>query len=129
MLAGSSSSRIEVCGRQRTSRARSLPERALRQLLEHAVAQVFIVPSAELWSHKRGRPPVAFARQVAMYLAHVHYGLSLRQVGNVFARDRTTVSHACSVIEDRRDDPRFDRALECIEAVLRFLSSAQGRLI
>jgi chromosomal replication initiation ATPase DnaA len=50
-----------------------------------------------------------------MYLAHVGCGMSLTQTGRTFGRDRTTVAHACTVIEDRRDDPLFDRALDLLE--------------
>jgi chromosomal replication initiation ATPase DnaA len=72
----------------------------------------------ELRGARRGRAPVAFARQTAMYLAHVHFGLSLSQVGRNFGRDRTTVSHACARVEDSRDDPKFERVLACLEAAL-----------
>jgi chromosomal replication initiation ATPase DnaA len=90
-------------------------------MLEQAVLRVFMVASAELWSVTRGRPGAAFARQVAMYLAHVTCGLSLTAVGQVFSRDRTTVAHACSRVEDLRDDPAFDRSLELLESIMRAL--------
>src|SRR5207253_1177264 len=67
----------------------------VRHMLDQAVSRVFMVASSDLWAGTRGRPHVAFARQVAMYLAHVACGLTLTQVGHVFARDRTTVAHAC----------------------------------
>lgn len=57
----------------------------------------------------------AFARQVAMYLAHVGFGLSMAEVGKAFGRDRTTVVHACHLIEDRRDERRFDDLLDHLE--------------
>ena len=60
-----------------------------------------------------------------MYLAHVAFGLTLTEVGQVFARDRTTVAHACSLIEDLRDDLAFDRSLELLEGVLRFLTPSE----
>jgi chromosomal replication initiation ATPase DnaA len=60
----------------------------------------------------------ALARNLAMYLAHVAFGMSLARVGSAFARDRTTVSYACKVIEGRRDDPRFDRWLEALERTI-----------
>ena len=88
------------------------------------MSRVFMVASADLWSGTRGRPRVAFARQVAMYLAHVAWGLTLTEVGQVFARDRTTVAHACSLVEDSRDDPVLDRSLELLEGVLRSFSPA-----
>lgn len=54
-----------------------------------------------------------------MYLAHVSLGLTLTQTGALFARDRTTVAYGCGVVEDRRDDPEFDRALDVVGVVLR----------
>jgi chromosomal replication initiation ATPase DnaA len=104
-----------------------IPDRLLREMLEQAVSRVFMVASSELWSGTRGRPHVAFARQVAMYLAHVAWGLTLTQVGHVFSRDRTTVAHACGLIEDARDDPTLDRSLELLEGVLRSFSLASMR--
>ena len=100
----------------------SVSEPFVRQLLDHAMARTFKIGPRGLWSRTRGKPAAAFARQVAMYLAHVSFGLSLTEVGNVFARDRTTVAHACSRIEDLRDDPCLDRSLDLLEGVLRFLA-------
>jgi chromosomal replication initiation ATPase DnaA len=94
----------------------------MRPILEQAISKVFMVAGTDLWSGTRGRPRVAFARQVAMYLAHVACGLTLTEVGQIFRRDRTTVAHACNLVEDLRDDPRFDRSLELLEGVLRLLS-------
>ncbi len=91
-------------------------------MLEQAVSQVFMVASADLWSETRGRPRAAFARQVAMYLAHVACGLTLTEVGRIFSRDRTTVAHACGLVEDLRDDTAFDRSMELLEGVLRSLA-------
>ncbi|MDZ7629083.1 MAG: helix-turn-helix domain-containing protein [Parvularculaceae bacterium] len=62
---------------------------------------------------------VAFARQLAMYLCHVAANMSLREISNAFGRDRTTVSHACHAIEDRRDCPTFDRQIELLEKEFR----------
>ena len=62
---------------------------------------------------------MAFARQVAMYLAHVTFELNLARVGFAFGRDRSTASHACQIVEDRRDDPAFDAWLDGLEDCLR----------
>ncbi|MEM6626550.1 MAG: helix-turn-helix domain-containing protein [Pseudomonadota bacterium] len=67
----------------------------------------------------RGRASAALARQVAMYLAHVGFEMSLARVAAAFGRDRSTVAHACHLIEDRRDDPVFDAWLEDLEAAAR----------
>ena len=100
---------------------RRAPDKFIRQALEQAVLGVFMVRSAELWAGTRRRPRAAFARQVAMYLAHVACGLTLTEVGEVFSRDRTTVAHACGRVEDLRDDAAFDRSLDLLEGVLRAL--------
>ena len=88
------------------------------RLIETLVAASLGVTLAEMRDMSRGRASAAFARQTAMYLAHVHFGLSLSQVGRNFGRDRTTVSHACARVEDSRDDPKFERVLACLEAAL-----------
>jgi chromosomal replication initiation ATPase DnaA len=67
----------------------------------------------------RGTAQHAFARQVAMYLTHVAFGMSLRRVAVAFGRDRSTVAYACHLIEDRRDDPKVDDMLDQLEAALR----------
>jgi chromosomal replication initiation ATPase DnaA len=61
---------------------------------------------------------IALARQTAMYLAHVAFGLSLTDIGELFSRDRTTVAHACRVVEELRDDPVMDEALAVLETTL-----------
>jgi hypothetical protein len=67
----------------------------------------------------RGSAEVAFARQVAMYLCHTGFELSLARVATAFDRDRSTVAHACHMIEDRRDEPHFDLWIGALEAMLR----------
>lgn len=104
------------------------PPTVERVLIEQTVAQVFGVKDCDLRRATRGRAKVARARQVAMYLAHVACGMSLTEVGRLFARDRTTVAHACSVVEDGRDDPMFDRVMELLEQVVdALLSPRLGR--
>ncbi|MEO1283105.1 MAG: helix-turn-helix domain-containing protein [Pseudomonadota bacterium] len=93
------------------------PPEVRKIVLETIVSDVFDIPFDDLRLASRGCASVALARQVAMYLAHVHFGLSFTEVGRVFRRDRTTVAHACSVIEDRRDNASFDYVLELLERV------------
>jgi chromosomal replication initiation ATPase DnaA len=76
------------------------------------------VPVRLLLHHSRCRASVAATRQLAMYLMHVALGRSLTDVGRMFGRDRTTVSHACARIEDLRDLPRFDADVTRLENVL-----------
>lgn len=91
--------------------------------LQAVVAAAFAVPLAELRASGRGSAPVAFARQSAMYLAHVVFGLSYAEVGRTFQRDRTTAAHACRLVEERRDDPALDSLLGALEDVCARLPS------
>lgn len=83
------------------------------------VAYAWDVPEAELAAPTRSNAQAAFGRQVAMYLTHVGFELSLSRVALAFGRDRTTVSHACHKVEDRRDDPALDSMLDELEEILR----------
>lgn len=79
------------------------------------IAQEKRVPVRLLLHRSRCRMGASHARQLAMYLCHVALGRSLQAVGDVFGRDRTTVSHACALIEDLRDDRAFDSAVDALE--------------
>jgi chromosomal replication initiation ATPase DnaA len=76
------------------------------------------VRPADILSPVRGSPRAAFARQVAMYLLHTALSLPYGEVARICGRDRTTVSHACRLVEDIRDDWRIDRMIEDIEEML-----------
>lgn len=55
------------------------------------------------------------ARQAAMYIAAVGFGMSYSRVGAALGRDRSTVAHAIRIVEQRREDPDFDRWLDALE--------------
>lgn len=102
----------------------SLPAGLAGCVVEQAVAVAFQVPLPELRAPTRRTAPVAFARQVAMYLAHVACGITLTEVGILFGRDRTTVAYACRVVEDHRDDFLFDASLDHLESAIIKLARA-----
>ena len=79
------------------------------------------MPVGELHAATRRSHYIAFARQSAMYLAHVAFEVSLSDIGRAFGRDRTTAAHACHLVEDRRDDPAIDAVLASLENACRTL--------
>lgn len=89
--------------------------------LEAAViaSEAMNVPFHDIISRQRSKARVSFARQIAMYLAHVVGEMSLGEISAVFERDRTTVGYACHIIEDRRDGPIFDREMADLEIQFR----------
>jgi len=88
------------------------------------VAAAYGVTVEQLLQVNRGPAELALARQVAMYLARTFFEHNTVVVGELFGRDRTTVAHACAVIEDRRERPHFDEMIAAIEARLTARSSA-----
>ncbi len=94
-------------------------------LVKQLTAHFFDVTEAELLAPTRKGANAALARQVAMYICHVTLGFSFSEIGELFGRDRTTASHACKVIEDRRDNAEFDRFIIRLEvAVLALIGRA-----
>lgn len=78
---------------------------------------LFSVSSKELRRPGRTSQPVARVRQIAMYVANVELRLTMSDIGRGFGRDRTTVVHACQIIEDLRDNPEFDSVVHMFEQI------------
>ncbi|MGB6119655.1 MAG: helix-turn-helix domain-containing protein [Mesorhizobium sp.] len=78
---------------------------------------LFNVSGSELRDTDRNSNSAARVRQVAMYVTHVVFGLTMADVGYGFGRDRTTVRHACHLIEDLREDEDFDQVVAMMEKV------------
>ena len=76
----------------------------------------------------RGKAEIALARQLAMYLMHTHYSRIYSEVGRFFGRDRTTVSHACGLIEEMREEADFDERVARLEAILSGEASAEREI-
>jgi len=101
-----------------TGGQRRLPNRE-RAVLSSIVAGAFGVSAIDVCAPQRGRANVALARQTALYLSHVVLGMTLSGAGRLYGRDRTTAAHACRLVEDRRDEPGFDRLLSVLENTVR----------
>jgi len=90
-----------------------------RAVLSSVVSAAFDVPAKDLRLPKRGRAKIALARQVAMYLSHVALGMTLAEAGRLYGRDRTTAAHGCRLVEDLRDEQRFDTLMTILENMVR----------
>lgn len=86
--------------------------------LVELVAAARGLSAAALMGPDRGKADVALARQLAMYMMHTHYSRIYSEVGRFFGRDRTTVSHACGLIEEMREEVAFDASVARLEAEL-----------
>ena len=102
----------------KTPEARARLRKIGPALLKTVISQIYLVSVEELCAPNRGNARVSFARQVAMYLMHVGWGLSLGEVARAFGREKSTAAHACQKIEELRDVPAFDRQMAQLEVVL-----------
>ncbi|MCP5411529.1 MAG: chromosomal replication initiator DnaA [Alphaproteobacteria bacterium] len=95
-------------------------------LARFMVAQMYGVPVDELRKPTRGRPHVARARQIAIHLARLVFGMSHKQLAREFGRDRSTIHHACYLIAQMREDSgEFDATLRWMEGLLRRAAGQQ----
>lgn len=81
------------------------------------------IPTRMMFHRSRCRADIAGARQLAMYLLNVSAGQNMVEIGDLFGRDRTTVSHACGRVEDRRDCPEFDAIVTQLEGAVDVLAA------
>jgi len=115
---GSEGRRAErpLAARSRTRLKRLRRDPVAYALVEH-FAQQRRIGLRNLLQGTRGIGNAALTRQTAMYLVHVLLGRPQEVVGDLFARERSTVSHACMAIEAlREEDPALDLELSLIEA-------------
>jgi chromosomal replication initiation ATPase DnaA len=97
-------------------------KRKVRKELDHIRIEMAVAMTAgaldtsfeDVMGDGRGTA-VVLARQVAMYVAVVGFGMSYGRVASVMGRDRSTVAHAIRQVEIRREDPAFDRWLDALE--------------
>jgi len=106
-------------GQRNRGGAAGRPPRSELSVAGAVAAHVYGVTQDELMATTRTARPAAEARQAAMYLGHVVFGFTLAEAGRAFHRDRSTASYACRRVEDRRDDPEYDRMIASMEVLLR----------
>ena len=88
------------------------PKKITPELIQKVVSEYYQLKVDDLKSKKRNRP-IAFPRQIAMYLCREMTDLSLPKIGDLFGgRDHTTVIHACDKIAtDMNADLQVKRTL------------------
>ncbi|MCO5136258.1 MULTISPECIES: helix-turn-helix domain-containing protein [unclassified Shinella] len=96
--------------------------RIVRQLVLEMMA---MAGDRALW-RRDSRRSACHVRQIAMYVCHVVLRLPQADIGAAFGRDRTTVGHACNVVEDRRDNAAFDAFVSAVERVVQSVFGPAG---
>ncbi len=131
---------LEGCLKRVTARAKlnnepltlSLAESVIEPFLKQRISQLtpdriiktvcsyFNVSAKDILGRVRTKP-IAYPRQIAMYLARQHTNLSFPDLGRTFCKDHTTVLNACQRIKsalDDREDPAIKADVDAIERIL-----------
>lgn len=108
---------LETCSRA-LGRRRKAGSVELCDALIDLLAAAFGVCGKELRSPLRGKRETSRIRQIGMYIAHTSFGMAMSEVAVGFSRDRTTVMHACHLVEDMRDDRDFDTIITSFERIV-----------
>lgn len=82
------------------------------------VASFGRVNSGYLVNGGRGSRRIVEYRRIAHYLSHIVFGLSVTSIARLSHRHHTSVTDSCHAIEERRDDPAFDKILFYAEMAL-----------
>jgi hypothetical protein len=96
----------------------TVPTRIACRMVRQLVLEMTALSNERTLRRRDSRRSTCHIRQIAMYVCHVVLQISLSDIGIAFGRDRTTVGHACNVVEDRRDDPAFDEFVASAERIV-----------
>lgn len=113
-----------ILARREARDRQSDQDRARADYVVHLIGMSLGVSADTVWDGRR-EPAVSRARQMAMYLMCVGFGLSMARVGAAFGRDRTSVSYAVGRVENWRDDPAIDALLLGLEHAVRQAPAAR----
>ena len=96
---------------------RRLSDRTICRAVRQMVAELVMLFGDRILTRRDRRRMACQVRQIAMYVCHVALRMPQHEIAIAFGRDRTTVGHACHVVEDRRDDPFFDDFVSAVERI------------
>lgn len=98
--------------------SRPVPLKSVCRIVRQIVGELVLLFGDRVLVRRDRRRLACHVRQISMYVCHVALRISQSDIGYAFGRDRTTVGHACHVVEDRRDDPVFDDFVSAMERVV-----------
>lgn len=112
---------------QAADRAALADRRIVCMVVRQLTAELLGVVGDRQEVRRARRRASCHVRQIAMYVCHVALSMSYGEIAEAFGLDRTTVSHACHVVEDRRDDAAFDTFVSTVERLAESVCMVAGR--
>jgi len=93
----------------------SLPIRTVCRIAQKITAEMVMITGSRMLERRDRRRMLCHVRQIAMYACHTALQLTQQDIAGGFGRHRSTVAHACMIVEQRRDDTAFDDFVSAIE--------------
>tara|TARA_R110002020_G_C15939363_1_gene744538 strand:- start:202 stop:615 length:414 start_codon:yes stop_codon:yes gene_type:complete len=97
---------------------RRMSDRSICRIVRQMVSELLLLLGDRVMVRRDRRRLACHVRQISMYVCHVALRMPQQDIGAAFGRDRTTVSHACHVVEDRRDDRVYDEFVSAVERIV-----------
>jgi hypothetical protein len=97
---------------------RRMSDRSICRIVRQMVSELLLLLGGRVMVRRDRRRLACHVRQISMYVCHVALRMPQQDIGVAFGRDRTTVSHACHVVEDRRDDRVYDEFVSAVERIV-----------
>ncbi|WP_328286603.1 helix-turn-helix domain-containing protein [Pseudorhizobium marinum] len=97
---------------------RRMSDRSICRIVRQMVSELLLLLGDRVMVRRDRRRLACHVRQISMYVCHVALRMPQQDIGVAFGRDRTTVSHACHVVEDRRDDRIYDEFVSAVERIV-----------
>lgn len=101
-----------------TTRPASLPMGVACRIVRHMTTEMVMLIGDRVPLRRAMRHDLCHTRQISMYVCHVVLQISQSDIALAFGRDRSTVGHACHVVEDRRDEQAFDDFISAVERMV-----------
>lgn len=106
----------------------TLPVRTVCRICAQVTTEMVAIAGHRVQIRRDRRRTLCHIRQIAMYVCHVALQIPMVEIAIAFGRDRTTVSHACHMVEDRRDDPAYDEFVAAVERTINSIFRSNGGL-
>ena len=97
----------------------SLPLSRICKIVSHIVSEFVMLTGERVQMRRDRRRVICHIRQIAMYICHVTLSIPLNDIASAYGKDRSTVGHACGVVEDRRDNAAYDEFVTTIERLIK----------
>jgi hypothetical protein len=88
------------------------------RIVSQLVTEMVFLFGDRVMARRDRRRLAAHSRQIAMYVCHVALSLSVDDIAGSFGRERSTVAHACHLVEDRRDNPAYEDFISAVERMV-----------